>query len=71
MTETSHANIHLLGAVWEAFNRLPTVTIGQEHDLKLERDGLRIWLSRVVDGELTIEVFLDNNWREVWRGSVL
>ena len=57
--------------VWRAIEFLPTLSIGQEEDLKLDRDGLRMWLSRVNTGELAIEVRMKREWREVWRGNIL
>ena len=57
--------------VWRAIESLPTVTIGQEEDLKIEQDGLRVWLSRVTEGEMAVEVRIHGEWREVWRGNIL
>jgi len=52
---------------------LPTITVGQADDLKVDDgDGIRIWLSRcgVEDGEpcdnkVTIEQLCCGNWIEV------
>lgn len=60
-----------VGVLLEALEDLSTVSIGQEDDLKLETSGLRIWLSRVVEGELAVEVWMDERWQEVWRGTIL
>ncbi|MCP3956676.1 MAG: hypothetical protein GY719_02370 [bacterium] len=57
--------------VWRAIESLQTLSIGQEEDLKVDLDGLRLWLSRMCEGELAVEVWLDGEWREVWRGELL
>lgn len=50
-------------------DRLPTLTVGQTCDLKIERDGVRVWLARTgpEDGEpckrkVTHEVLRDGCW---------
>ncbi|MEM7585026.1 MAG: hypothetical protein AAF560_16650 [Acidobacteriota bacterium] len=70
MTDKANAGNGPSHDVWEAINRLPTRNIGQEDDLKFERDGLRLWLSRVHSDELAIEVWMKDQWQEVWRGSI-
>lgn len=71
MTSTTHDSESRFRDVWQALERLPTLTIGQEDDLKLAPEGLRFWLSRVNQGELAIEVFMDDEWREVWHGTLI
>ena len=51
---------------------LPTLTVGQADDLKIDSGTTRIWLSRctVEDGEpcdnkVTIEEYVDGRWIEV------
>lgn len=51
---------------------LPTLSVGQTSDLKIETDSERIWLSRcsVEDGEpcnhkVTVEELRDGRWRVV------
>ena len=51
---------------------LPTITVGQADDLKIDKGGVRFWLSRcgIEDGEpcdnkVTIEEYQDGRWIEV------
>jgi hypothetical protein len=51
------------------YERLPTLSTGQADDLKLDRNGTRIWLSRcgVDDGEpydnkITVEKLRGGRW---------
>jgi len=48
---------------------LPTLSVGQAEDLKIERGGTRVWLSRCskADGEpynnkVTVEQYLKGRW---------
>lgn len=49
--------------------KLPTLSVGQAEDLKIERGNTRVWLSRckVEDGEpynnkVTVEQYLNGRW---------
>jgi hypothetical protein len=53
--------------------RLPTISVGQADDLKIEDydsfqlngvkyDGLRVWLSRAQDGVIDVEYLCDGRW---------
>ncbi|MEM7349292.1 MAG: hypothetical protein AAF657_00705 [Acidobacteriota bacterium] len=47
---------------------LPILCVGQSADLIIESKALRVWLSRVPEEELAVELKLEEKWREVWRG---
>ena len=57
---------------------MPTLTVGQADDLKIDSGTIRIWLSRctVEDGEpcnnkVTIEEYDGNQWEEVgWYEAI-
>ena len=56
----------------------PTLHQGHFDNLKVDENGLRVWLSRmtVADGmpynnEVTIEQYVNNNWQEVIRFQAL
>lgn len=51
---------------------LPTITVGQDSNLKVENDGLRVWLSRmgIEDGapyphQVTVEMYRYGQWETV------
>jgi len=48
---------------------LPTLSVGQADDLKIENDDTRVWLSRMTtadgmeyDNMVTIELLIDGRW---------
>jgi hypothetical protein len=52
--------------------QMPTLAIGQTDDLKIDRNGLRVWLARTgpEDGEMyrrriTVERLIAGRWEEV------
>lgn len=56
----------------EELEALPTQCVGQADDLKIEGDGVRVWLSRcgVADGEpyenkVTVEKWIHLYWETV------
>jgi hypothetical protein len=58
------------GYDWRELDALPTLTVGQADDLKIDNgDGLRVWLARTTraDGEhcdhhVSVERFIDGQW---------
>jgi hypothetical protein len=60
--------------IWTAreLAAMPTLTVGQADDLKIDLPGLRVWLSRcsVEDGEdsenqVYVERYIDDRWKTV------
>ena len=56
----------------QELERMPTLCVGQADDLKVEEDGVRVWLSRcsVEDGEpydnkVTVEKWVNLRWTVV------
>tara|TARA_R110002051_G_scaffold183184_1_gene252769 strand:+ start:52 stop:243 length:192 start_codon:yes stop_codon:yes gene_type:complete len=52
----------ILNLTLEYLEALPTLCTGQADDLKIEADGVRIWLGRVEDGTVFIETFDGDRW---------
>jgi hypothetical protein len=64
--------VEAMRTVWplEDLKALPTLSVGQDADLKIDQKGVRVWLSRMTvadgapyDNEVTVEMLVRGGWK--------
>lgn len=50
---------------FEKLEAMETISSAQASDLKLERDNLRYWLSRVEHGVVEVEANINGSWQDL------